>query len=449
MQARFAPANLWSYLRSTYWFLPSLITLGCVGLAFGVISLDRHTADRELLPGWLTGGGSDGAREILSSVAGSIMTVVSVTFSVTIVALTVASQHFGPRLLNNFMRDAAVQVVLGIFIGTFVYCLLVLRTVQGENDHYERFIPHLGVAGAVVLTLVSVGALIFYVHHVAMAIQVSQIARNVARDFEAAVDRLFPEELGREVEGPESPPAPPATVFHVPSRSSGYVQHIEPDRILTLATRANVVVWLKVRPGDFATEGLALAVVNPTPAEPQRFCSELNGALIVGTDRTPQQDAGFPLDQLVEVALHALSTGVNEPFTAVTCIDRIGQGLAKLAMRRIPSALRLDEEGNLRIISPKDTFVELLDSACNPIRANAAESPEVGVRLLYMLIRLAGVARRPEDRSAIGRQAGLLSQSMEKWRQDAAYRERVDGLSARLRDLLGSGQTPGDPASES
>jgi uncharacterized membrane protein len=180
MQARFAPANLWAHLRSTYWFLPSLITLGCMGLAFGMIALDRHAADREMLPRWLTGGGSDGAREILSSVAGSIITVVSVTFSVTIVALTVASQHFGPRLLNNFMRDTAVQAVLGIFIGTFVYCLLVLRTVQGASDHYERFIPHLGVAGAMLLTLVSVGALIFYVHHVATAIQVSQIALNVA-----------------------------------------------------------------------------------------------------------------------------------------------------------------------------------------------------------------------------------------------------------------------------
>jgi uncharacterized membrane protein len=436
MQARFAPKNIWAYLRSTYWFVPSLITLGSVALAFGLLALDRHAADREMLPEWLTGGGSDGAREILSSVAGSIMTVVSVTFSVTIVALSVASQHFGPRLLNNFMRDTAVQVVLGIFIGTFVYCLLVLRTVQGENDHYERFIPHLGVAGAVMLTLVSVAALIFYIHHVATAIQVSQIAMSVARDFERGIDRLFPEQLGHDLDPAQPRPSPPPGAFKVPARSSGYVQHVEADTILALAARSGVVVWLQVRPGDFATEGLPLAVVAPPPADTGRFCGELNGGMIIGADRTPEQDAGFPLHQLVEVALHALSTGINEPFTAVTCIDRLGQGLAKLAMRRIPSDLRLDDDGHLRLVSSGNTFVELLDDACNPLRANSQDSPEVGLRLLHMLARLAGVARREEDRAAIERQAELVAQSMDKWRQDDAYRERLDGLRARVDQRL-------------
>jgi uncharacterized membrane protein len=443
MQARFAPKNLWAYLRSTYWFVPSLITLGCIALAFGLIALDRHAADREMLPEWLTGGGSDGAREILSSVAGSIITVVSVTFSVTIVALTVASQHFGPRLLNNFMRDTAVQVVLGIFIGTFVYCLLVLRTVQGDNDHYERFIPHLGVAGAVMLTLVSVASLIFYIHHVATAIQVSQIAMNVARDFERAIDRLFPEQLGQDVDRTQPRPSPPPEAFSVPSRSSGYVQHVEADRILALAAHRGVVVWLLVRPGDFATEGLRLALVAPTPSDSERFCDELNGALIIGSDRTPEQDAGFPLHQLVEVALHALSTGINEPFTSVTCIDRLGQGLTKLAMRRIPSALRLDERGELRVVSHGNTFVELLDDACNPIRAHSQESPEVGLRLLHMLARLAGVARREEDRAAIERQAELVSRGMDKWRRDEAYCERLDRLRGRVGERLRNSEPRG------
>lgn len=436
MQARFAPANIWSHLRSTYWFLPSVVTLAGITLAFGVIALDRSFGDREMLPGWLTGGGSDGAREILSSVAGSIITVVSVTFSVTIVALTVASQHFGPRLLSNFMRDTGVQAVLGIFIGTFVYCLLVLRTVQGSGDHYERFIPHLGVAGAMVLALVSVAALIFYVHHVATAIQVSQITLVVGRDFERAVDRLFPEQLGWDAEECERPPAPPPAAIGVASAASGYVQHVEADEILRLAAEANVVVWLHVRPGDFATEALPIALVDPAPADPSQFAAALNETLVLGVDRTPQQDPGFPVQQLVEVALHALSTGINEPFTAITCIDRLGQGLTKLARRRIPSALRSDDAGHIRVVARGSTFVELLDESCDPIRANAGDSPEVGLQLLHMLTRLASVARRDEDCAAIARQADLVSASMARWRQDAAYAARLDHFSARVRTAL-------------
>jgi uncharacterized membrane protein len=436
MQARYIPANVWAHLRSTYWFLPSLITVAGMGLAFGMIALDRFAADRETLPTWLTGGGSDGAREILSSVAGSIITVVSVTFSVTIVALTVASQHFGPRLLSNFMRDTAVQAVLGIFIGTFVYCLLVLRTVQGASDHYERFIPHLGVAGAMLLTLVSVGALIYYVHHVATAIQVSQIALNVGHDLEAAVDRLFPEQLGHDISETEHGPKPPGTAITVPGGASGYVQHVEADAILSLAADANVVVWLQVRPGDFATEGLPVALVDPAPSDPGAFGGALNEALILGSERTPRQDPGFPVQQLVEVALHALSTGINEPFTAVTCIDRLGQGLAKLAARRIPSALRSDDAGHLRVVTRGNTFVQLLEASCNPIRAHAADSPEVCLRLLDMLGRVAAVARRADDRAAIARQATLVTETAGRWREDGAYRDRLARLSEEVGGRL-------------
>lgn len=436
MQARFTPAAVWAYLRSTYWFLPSVITVGAMVLGVLLTALDRHAWDRDTLPSWFYGGGADGARALLSAVAGSTITVVSVTFSVTIVALTVASQHFGPRLLSNFMRDTVAQLVLGVFIATFVYCLLVLRAVQGEGDAYDRFVPHLAVTGAVALTLVSVAALIYYVHHVATTMQVSQIARTVAGDLERAIDRLYPEQLGEDAAQPAAPPEPPPEAMPVPARSSGYVQRIEAEAILRLACRAGLVVWLRLRPGGFVTEGLPIALVHPVPGDLERFAKDLNGALVLGTDRTMEQDAGFPVQQLVEVTLHALSTGMNEPFTALTCLDRLGQGLARLARRRLPAPIRADEHGAPRVVAPRDGFVELLHQAFDPVRAHAAGSPEVGVRLLEVLSRLARVVRRDEDRAAVVRQAGLVSETMNRWREDSSYGGRMRRLHEEVDRVL-------------
>jgi uncharacterized membrane protein len=167
MELRFRPLAILERFRSTYWFVPSVVTIAAIALAVIVVAIDRRYSNSTAWLGWAYGGGADGARALLSAVAGSIMTVVSVTFSVMVVALTVSSQHFGPRLLNSFMRDNAAQLVLGTFTGTFAYCLMVLRTVQGEGDGYSAFVPHLAVTVALALTLVSVGMLIFYVHHIA------------------------------------------------------------------------------------------------------------------------------------------------------------------------------------------------------------------------------------------------------------------------------------------
>ena len=426
MKARFTPAAIWTYLRSTYWFLPSVITLACIGLAIGLTQLEGDTWDRSAVPDWFFGGGPDGARALLSAVAGSMITVVSVTFSVTIVALTVSSQHFGPRLLNSFMRDTSAQIVLGIFIGTFAYCLVVLRTVQGDGDGYDIFVPHLAVTAALALTGVSVAALIFYVHHVAASLQVSQIARAVVVDLEASIERLYPEHLGDDAGPAESAPLPPGDAIRILATAGAYVQHIEADQVLQLASEEGMVIWLKIQPGDFVTAGLPIAEVHPAPSDLERATCALNDALVLGADRTSDQDVGFPMQQLVEVTLHALSSGMNEPFTAVTCIDRLGQGLARLVTRRMPSPMRSDDSGAVRVVALSQTFAGLLDGAIDPIRAHAAGSPDVGLRLLVMLDRIARLACRDEDRAAVRRQATLVMGTMEQWLGDGTYGERLE-----------------------
>ena len=367
--------------------------------------IDRTIEDIPPWMGWAYGGGADGARALLSAIAGSSITVVSVTFSVLVVALTVASQHFGPRLLNSFMRDSTSQLVLGTFTGSFAYCLVVLRSVQGDGgDRYSVFVPHLAVTGGVILTLVSVAILIYYVHHVASSMQVSEITAHVAHELERSIERVYPEAIG---EGAEevSPaiPAPPPSAVEVCADQSGYLQEIDSEAVVDAARRADATVWMIARPGDFIIAGRAIAaVVSPRP-DAERLHEELRSACVFGNDRTSRQDVSFAAQQLVEVALRALSPGVNEPFTALTCVDRLGQGLAHLARRQIPSALRLDGDGRLRVVAIPRRFSELLNEAVEPIVLHAGRTPQVLRRLQAVLDILAEIARRPEDREAIVR----------------------------------------------
>ena len=177
----------WETIRTTYWAVPSVMALTALALSVGMIQLDRTLTPKLLgTLSWVYTGGPEGARAVLSTIAGSMITVAGVTFSITIVALTLASQQFGPRLLRSFLRDLGNQIVLGTFVSTFVYCLLVLRTVRGNDD--AQFVPHLAVTLGVVLAMLSLGVLIFFIHHVSTSIQASQIIASVAADLEASID---------------------------------------------------------------------------------------------------------------------------------------------------------------------------------------------------------------------------------------------------------------------
>ena len=438
MELRLRPLALLGRLRSTYWFVPSIVTIAAVLLATGLVAIDRRSSNFTEWFGWAYGGGAEGARSVLAAVAGSTITVVSVTFSVMVVALTVASQHFGPRLLNSFMRDNAAQLVLGTFTGTFAYCLVVLRTVQGDGDGYSAFVPHLAVTGALVLTLFSVGMLIYYVHHIATSMQVSNITAGVAHDLERAINRLYPEPIGDTAALPPAhvPPVPPgAVVIH--TDRSGYLQEIDGDALLALACRENVVIWMDIRPGDFLIEGRRIAAVQPVPRDMEAFGRRLRSACGVGNDRTSTQDADFAVQQLVEVALRALSPGVNEPFTAITCIDRLVQALFKLATRRIPSAVRTDADGAVRVIAQPRTFVELVEAAFLPIARHAASNAVVVRRLYEALDALAERVQRAEDREVIARLAGSLCPSaavdVDGEPQRPALAQRFDELRRRMR----------------
>ena len=423
--------EFWTALRTSLWFLPALIILGAVVLAVLLIQVDvvlrfELAAAMPLL----FGAGAEGARGMLTAIASSMITVAGVIFSITIVALSLASSQFGPRLLRNFMRDRGNQVVLGTFIATFVYCLLVLRTVRGENG--GAFVPHISVTVAVGLALASLGVLIFFIHHAAVSMQAPQIIANVSAELHASIDALFPETLGEgpEENGPHQDQVALPDDFErdarpVAAQGNGYIQLINDERLLRLAVDNDLLLRVVHRPGHFVVEGDPLALVWPGRQAEQQ-AGAIRDTFILGPQQTPIQDVDFAVSQLVEVAVRALSPGVNDPFTAVTCVDQLGAALCGLAKRKIPTPYRRDENGRLRVIAYPLTFAEVADTALRQIRQYGRTSTAVLVRLLEVIAVVLGHTRREEDRAALLRHALLIKESAQGLSQETDRKDVAD-----------------------
>jgi uncharacterized membrane protein len=266
--------------------------------------------------------------------------------------------------------------------------------------------------------------------------QVSHISLMVSRDLEAAIDRLYPD-AGEEPARPDAsvPPLPDGAA-EVAGESNGYIQAVDLDAALALATKHDVTVWLCARPGHFVTTGAVLAAVHPPPARLRELAAQLRRTYVLGSDRSSHQDAAFAVQQLVEIALHALSPGINEPFTAITCIDRLAQGLAKLACRPLPSAVRTDGDGRPRLVAEPQSFTDLLEIAFEPITLYAGPNPAIYQRLLETLETLARRARRPSDRAGIAQQAERVREAA--WQTVPGHRRgRLDAVYQRVMATAG------------
>lgn len=403
--------NLWHHVRGSYWLVPALMVGGACVLAFATVAVDGALGlGRAGRFRWAYTGGPEGARTLLSTLAGSMITVAGVTFSITMVALTLASSQCGPRLLANFKRDAGSQVVLGTFLATFLYSLLVLRTVQGGED---PFVPHVSVTVALVLAVASLGVLIYFIHHVSELIQVDRVAAAVARDLDGVIDAFsrpreraaagHPEQPAREAPAPDEGQA-----AVVPAARGGYLQAVDEAGLLETAVADDLLIRLEHKPGDFLVQEGVLARVWPPERLTEAITTRINGAVILGDRRTAEQDIKFCVDELVEIAVRALSPGVNDPFTATICIDRLTAGLARFLQRELPPADLCDECGRLRLVVPRVTTMEVVDAAFNHIRECARGSAPVTIHLLQTLALLAGYARTEEGREALRRQAAMI-----------------------------------------
>lgn len=378
---------LWARISTSLWFIPAVLTLLAMALAVLTIWIDsREVFARDSV---VFAVGAEGARGVLTTVAGSIITVTGVLFSITVVVLQLASSQFTPRVLRSFTEDRPTQLALGVFIGTFTYSLLVLRTVRGSADAYDSFTPWLSVTVALLLALVSMGFLIYYINHIAHSIQAEVILHRVAEDALEVVDQLFPEGLGEpaEAEAHESVELPSGEAAVLRAPRGGYLQAVDERRLIELAEQHDLVLQLEVRVGDFVLENDTLARVWPERLQDEVH-DQLTATLQVGPERTRYQDVERGLVELTDVGVRALSPGLNDPTTAIVCIDRVTQVLARLAARRAPSLARRGGDGRLRVLARAPSFEDLVRLAYGPITHFGAGIPSVALRLVESLTRL-------------------------------------------------------------
>lgn len=426
----------WSRVRDSLWFVPSVAVV--VGTALAILAVQIPTPDSksELARVWLFGGGAAGARSMLSAIAGSLITVTGVVFSVTIVALQLASSQFTPRVLGSFMADRVNQGVLGVFIGTFTYTLLVLRTIRSEADDRALFVPHIAVTIALVLLLVSIAALIIYINHSARSIQASVILQRETERTLGRVEVLFPERVGRPVrdlsEDAHDASVPTGSSRVVLASHSGYVQALHADALWKLddAPRARpITIRMDVAIGAFVFPGKRLATVWPVDVVDARVESLVRSAFALGTERTIEQDVEFGLVVIADIALRALSPGINDPTTALQCIDRLTEILAAMGTREVPSNVRRSPDGAVRLLMRTATFSHAASVAFDQIRLFGAENPAVATRLLLSFEDLASVV--PSGLlDTIRAQADAVLRQSRRTLDDGAVLQEIERVAA-------------------
>lgn len=382
-------ARIWQGLRATFWFTPAVIVLASIAGAAGLVEVDAwKPADLAAWSPRLFGAGADGSRAMLSAIATSMITVAGVVFSITIVALSLTSTQYSPRVLRNFMRDGPTQVVLGVFLGIFAYCLIVLRTIRGGDE--GAFIPSVAVLGGMAYALGGIAVLIFFIHHVAQSIQAASILGRIADDTRAAIDRLFPQELGEPVQEPAAQ-ALPAEWKVVTADRGGYLTSVDNDALMAIAVQSQRVLRICGPVGAFFAEGGELVAAGGRGPVDDGVARQLRAALPLARQRTVEQDAAFGLQQLVDVALRALSPGVNDPTTACMCLDQLGDLLLRLSRREIPGPLR-SAGGQLRVVAPAPGFGALTAAAVLPVLRHARGDLQVlesAIRMLELVHRRA------------------------------------------------------------
>ncbi|WP_345236457.1 DUF2254 domain-containing protein [Hymenobacter saemangeumensis] len=432
--------RFWLNLKAGLWFLPVLMVGVFLGLAFGLVQLDQNISH-----GWernfplLFGAGAEAARSMLAALASSMITVAALIFTLTLTTLAQVSSQYSPRVVWTFMRDHSNQAVLGSFVGIFAYCLVVLRTIRGTGK--EGFVPSLAIAFALFLALLSIGVLIFFIHHIASSIEASNIVQRVMQDTREAMRQLFPTETGEDADDAEArrleEDAPERQWHTIPALVTGYLQSVDDKMLLRAARDYRCVVRMELALGSFVAEGSPLVSVafeeqgqGPSP----RVERQLHQAYVIGNQRTIEQDAGFGLRQIVDIALKALSPGVNDTSTAIICIDHLGALLAYVGGRQFGNRLRSESaEDRVLLIARHPVYADYVTTAFDQIRRSGAANVAVLLRLLTALETVVKRTPAPGRRRVLRQQCELIGTTAESKLEEAYEREQV---RRRMADLL-------------
>ncbi len=412
-------------LRTNLWLVPTVEIALAVVLFAGTYLLDRAAYSGSLhLPSFVISGSADAARQILTATAAAVITVVTLVFSITIVTLTLASTQFGPRMLRNFIRDWITQATLGSFVATFVFAILALISIAPAG--HGEFVPHLSITVTMALVVLDVLVLVVFIDHIAKSIQLPQVIAGIAGDLARAIDAD-----GTRVEGVKAGPSLAEVTVRLQEDSgtvraprSGYLQFVRIDTLLDVAASRGAVIRLLHRPGHFVIEEEPLAEVWPAAAAPD-VARTLGGAHATGPHRTLTQDLSFAVDQLVEIAIRALSPAVNDTFTALACIDWLGDALCKISERWRPQVVHRDATGRVRVIARTADFRRLVERAHDKIRQASRAMPAVMIRQLETLRKVMAYTTSVEQREVLVEQAEMIARASEESIHEQADRADV------------------------
>lgn len=425
-------------IAGSFWFLPGSMALLSALAAMALLAVDRAGLTGTLADwGPPFSVGAEGARSLLSTIAGSIITVASLVFSLTLVALTLAAGSIGARLLQRYMNKRTIQLTLGIFVATFVFSLIVQSSVGGDaaNSGDTDGVPRLSVFLALLLAIASLFWLIFAFHDLARTIQVDNAVASLSSDLRKALQNHA------ESDGNDPLPLPPGerpVRFSIAAGCDGYIQLIDYEALVKMAEASNAVVRLERAAGDFVlAEATLLQVEAAADAEgAERLWQDALKAVVFGPQRTEESDITFRIHLLVEIAARALSSGVNDFYTALICIDHLGAALAATLRSDLRSGRFPDGEGYLRVIALPLSFSVLADAALEPIRQSAGALPPVLSRLIDLTRRLAGLAGHRRELAVLRRHLDGLRADLQRIAngQDRARLEAEAGRASIALD---------------
>ena len=402
----------WSRLNANYWFYPAIFALTGMVMAFAFVQLDRlGMAEfindvKVIVP-----ARPDGAANMLTVIAGSMIGVASTVFSITIAAVVYASGNYGPRILTNFMEDRGNQLSLATFIGTFVYAITVLRTIRAEDEvaasagdavatALPGFVPQLSLLVAYLFMALSVAVLVYFLNHIPSSIHINTVLEEIGRRLLSDVRDNYPQDHA----GGELEPAPNGTPL--PTERTGYVQLIDFGELEHIARKAECTIALEVRTGDFIHPGMALVRVCEGHTDDE-FEHLTNRAFTIGPNRTPTQDPQFLIDELVEIGLRALSPAMNDPFTAITAIHWLGAATAEIGRRDLKR--RCEDHPDSEHVHPlPDTYYHFLQRGFGALRNSVATNPNAALVMLDALRTAAAPVGDPGRRQMLRDQGTKL-----------------------------------------
>lgn len=402
---------LWNELKSTFWFIPVLMISIAITLAFGLLYIDSQLDSPRGIWQYLFINNADSARSVLSTISGVMIGVAGTVFSIILVVLTLASSQFGSRLIKNFMYVRLNQVVLGSYVSTFLYCLVILNAIKDNGQIV--LIPSFSTLIALIATVANIILLIIFIHHTAVSIQANTVISDISESLSKNVKTLFPETTGEDLdEQKEQDEASIKLGFRnkqvFVGSKSGYIQFINFESLVGLSAELDILIELYFRPGDYLVKNVELGTIYANDILDDEKIARIQNHFNVGKNRSQQQDAEHSIHQMVGIAARALSPGINDPYTAITCIDNLTATMCYLVHVKFPSKYLLDKDGKLRVIADPLTYEGMLDAAFNQIRQYAKGNPSVIIRLMEALVTINKFAKSSKHKKAIKKHAKMV-----------------------------------------